>query len=1238
MADPVEDAMRLSQNLQSPSYIKEPDPNRRELTDLGLYSPAAEALRGVKQEKGTPAQFKAMLLKGGVKPDEIKQAKFDETFGSRPSVTRQELRKHFHQNLPKLGTHEFSDDTYDYDPDEGGSGGPKYADYTIPGGKNYREQVLHLPSPKMVKRYHVPQQGPYVPLVDRHTGQEVLHGMYGRMRDEAQRRNAAESNTEAPYRSSHWDDVNNPILHLRMSDRTHRDPGAMKLGKDLHLEELQSDWAQEGRKHGFGGPKIVEDDGGFYAETPSGRRSISFTTPELAQEFARTWGPTTPHGPYVDNTSKWVDLGLKHALMEAAKGGHKNLLITPGEEQAKRYSLAKRLEALDVRDRPGDKAYDIAMKEHGGDWHSPHLVFHDKLEDAVGKEMAQKIREHHGQHTNTGHGPFQREYSGLDLNVGGEGMKGFYDKIVPAALEKLAKKHDPEAKVHLFGHDLGTQKRYVVHDVEDNQPVSNPFETHAEALKWAERNAANWKRKRDDLYRIKSHVVSGPKVHKLEITPKMRESILKGLPAYSEGGEVYADGGAVDEPGAYGEGGVAKLTREEQRHMHVLSHVHPSTWTPDMHARAHQLISKGAKYASGGEIPPGDEIGHEVDQTGMPQSTDLGGLKFPDADAANRMRLRQMRVAKNKVVGNPGNPRTIIKAPPGSNHLPDFATGDINFEDWKQRHERILSPDEIHKAARWYKDVAHQFNQYYPDNPDLARRHRNAWLVAQQNISPGGAMHNVLMQQEQINRGMPKRLWKAGGMPNPTEAARAVLQDQPITAGVGQKIGDFVDAAEGKRVRSWMGNHPEGGDPFVVDVHTARDTGMVDKELLNHLERLGYDKRALKKLKVDMQGTPTATAYENRADWGRALTKHLNEVGWMGRKDWTPAEAQAVGWMGMTKLTRNAEEDSESGLERNLRRLSFEVAPGEGSPWAKKYGQHFAALSPEDKVGLTRHLTERAMEHARNLAGIPLQKLVHGTGAWQRDQNPAAVGQTLATHKGADIAANALGYLLNQTEVWHHRAKPVTANPKGFAVDFIEHGSKHLEDPQKLQDLWEKVMAADPSGLIQGYQPITTAAGERGIRALVDKGGVKTHQSLQSAIAEGGPLHRVAQQLPYDIRLLGHEAEITKARNDWSKDPHGKGYLDRLEQALGRNPRAHLDRARAQLEKDLEAWLAKAKPAQGRARGGRNLTARPPTASDFGPRVARQDGGRVVAPYPEPAKTGKSALQIALEIAAGATR
>jgi len=552
------------------------------------------------------------------------------------------------------------------------------------------------------------------------------------------------------------------------------------------------------------------------------------------------------------------------------------------------------------------------------------------------------------------------------------------------------------------------------------------------------------------------------------------------------------------------------------------------------------------------------------------------GLEFPEHESMQRL------VAKGKrkpEAGKPGNPRTIIPAPEGSN-LPDFVTGDINFNDWTARHEHILSKDEIKHASEWYKRVYPDFQQYQPD-PNKVKKDAKAWLVAQQNISPAGAMNNVLMQKEQMARGVPEHLWTSGGMPNPTAAARAVLQDQPITGGVGQKIADFVDSAEGKPVRSWMGNHPKGGAPFVVDVHTARDTGMVDQELINHLTKLGYDPKKLAKLKIDMAGTPSEAAYENRGDFGRALTDHLKKIGWQGRKDWTPEEAQAVGWMGMTKLTRNADEDSESGLGRNFRRISYEIAPGSGSPWEKKYGSALDALPEDDRYAITHDVGARAAEHAAKLAGMDIHSLVHGTGAWKQYQNPATVAQALSTSKAADIASNALGYMLNQTEVWHNRGKPVTANPKGFGVDFIEHGSNHLADKNNLKDFWQKIMSADESKLLEGYQPITLPTGETGIRALISKSGLKTKEAIENAVRPGSSLHTALSELPFNVNIGAHESEITKAHNDWSKDKNGESYLARLGETLGRDPTRELNSARSQLEAHLENHLDAAHARQG---------------------------------------------------------
>ena len=86
------------------------------------------------------------------------------------------------------------------------------------------------------------------------------------------------------------------------------------------------------------------------------------------------------------------------------------------------------------------------------------------------------------------------QLQGRNVRAGaGEGMKGYYDKILPTQLSKLGKKLDPNAR-------LGTVTA-----------GETPFPA-------------------------------------LEITPLMRQEILRGLPAYAQGGRVgFADGGPLDD-------------------------------------------------------------------------------------------------------------------------------------------------------------------------------------------------------------------------------------------------------------------------------------------------------------------------------------------------------------------------------------------------------------------------------------------------------------------------------------------------------------------------------------------------------------------------------------------------------------------------------------------------------------------------------------------------------------------
>jgi hypothetical protein len=606
----------------------------------------------------------------------------------------------------------------------------------------------------------------------------------------------------------------------------------------------------------------------------------------------------------------------------------------------------------------------------------------------------------------------------------------------------------------------------------------------------------------------------------------------------------------------------------------------------------------------------------------------MGGLEFPAAEAADRLRLKLAREAKMaatgaELPGMPTNERTVITAPDAKvdpvtkkliePQLPNFVVGKLMPQDWIARHEQLLSPEEIKAASNWYNTIYSQFLQHTNGDHDLAKQYMRAWLVAQQNVDVGGAMGNMMLQREQILRGVPEEQMKGAGLPSATVAARRVMQNRPIEEGVGQKISDFVDSAEGKKVRSWMGNDPQGGSPFVVDVHTARDTGMVDDKLKRHLIRLGYDEDAVNALKSDLVGTPTPTQYENRSKFGQELTEHLNKIKWQGRSDWTPEQVQAVGWMGMTKLTADQQEDIVSGLRSAARHLSMEVAPGEGSPWAQKYGDRFSALPPEQRQQITHQVAEDAINRVSQLSGVDIRNIVHGTGGWKTFQNPSTVAQSFASKQGAEIAANMLGHLLQQDEVWSNKIKPPTANPKGFAVDIHASGPHNLGTDEGLRDLWGKIMAVDPttaskSPLFQGYQPIRAADGRPGIRVLIDRGGAGTQKTLESALT---PVKKMLESEPGVFEVQRHEAEITKAINDWKEHPNGEGYRQRLVDLLGRDLPADFDTHGTALEEKFRQAIeaAEGKPAAAAAKPAKAPTkAAKPVKAVFGSLAPDKEG------------------------------
>jgi hypothetical protein len=533
------------------------------------------------------------------------------------------------------------------------------------------------------------------------------------------------------------------------------------------------------------------------------------------------------------------------------------------------------------------------------------------------------------------------------------------------------------------------------------------------------------------------------------------------------------------------------------------------------------------------------------------------GLNFPKEKTDNNTRLHNLRlqnIIDGKAENYPGGPlndRIVINGPEGSD-LPPIAIGNITYKDWEDKI--TLDKNQILEAANWYKKIFSSFEVMAGDDKNLRDTLVKAWLSGQINETPSSALTNVIYIYEQWKRGVPFEDVKGKGLPDPTNNIKSIIYGKEIEKGIGPKISDFIDAGLNKNSRSWMGDSSSGGQPFVVDVHTARDTGLVDQTYLNHLEKLGYI--IPEDIKIDFgKGGITGTKYENRALFGQGLTKYLNETKWMGKSDWKPAEIQAIGWMNLTNMYAEGNQSGDifKALNRNLRRIAMEVDPGEGSPWQITYGEKYNKLDDDKKFTISEKITAKAIEMVNELTGVDFSGNVHGTGGWELYQNPSTVQEAYISKEAAKDAAAKLGFLLNQSEVWVNTAKDLTKNPQHFALDIIEAGDTNLRDSNTLKSLFERIINNDPAQIFRGYQPVVVQ-GEPGIRIIIDKDAISQaikEKRIKKAdvlpyiqeFTKTG-LNEAIKDLDFDVNTYISEVELEKLTNDWIKIKNGQSFID----------------------------------------------------------------------------------------------
>lgn len=513
-----------------------------------FYSHAERVVADKMQGKAAPLQVRGMLLNNGVKPDEMKWSGIDEWLKAQKGpVTKEQVLEQLRQNnvqiqevvkgektparedatklsleadalrdrlhdaleadgisprqagrlVARLENHESLGVLPEAHRDLGQlyldadrratealrmMGKPsdtRYHNYQLPGGADYRELLLTLPAmgTRNVGGKIGPDAGPFA-------GVEAAPNDVGR------------------FQSSHWNEPN-ILAHVRFNTRHDADGNRVLL-----LEEVQSDWHQQGRERGYQGDAekaalakaqeeyeaakrnyneesresenelerqiyVLRDEKQSLANRVydgNGRRRAEISTDERDAALNRIAGiersihviqrqvvaaqarermqaagrevdrlsTSVPDAPFKKN---WHELALRRMVRWAAENGYDKLAWTTGAQQAERYDLSKHIKELAyeaIDDPPG--TYEIIARDHTG----ATVINEDEIplsrvEALVGKELAKKIESGEGEKTGGDYRNW-RKLSGLDLKVGGEGMKGFYDKIIPDYLTKYAKK------------------------------------------------------------------------------------------------------------------------------------------------------------------------------------------------------------------------------------------------------------------------------------------------------------------------------------------------------------------------------------------------------------------------------------------------------------------------------------------------------------------------------------------------------------------------------------------------------------------------------------------------------------------------------------------------------------------------------------------------------------------------------------------------------------------------------
>ncbi len=429
-----------------------------------FVSNAQRAVEGIKQEKATPEQWIAMLKKnGGLKAGEEawlgleewleERAKSKDERGKEISLTKQEV-------LDFIGANKIQIEEVEYE-----SNPQSFEDLKEEYEAMLRDEGYDAAHDAMVDRFGddfdiaFEDLGGELAIANEEAAATLLGSGniinstrldYTTEGLKNKREIALTVPTIEPYNESdevHFSDAGNgrAVAWVRFGETTDSEGNRV-----LVIDEIQSKRHQDGREKGYKSqadktPATMEEltfgeynglttvslrgERFFFKSSTSKDEILDIINKRIADGQLGAANSLVPDAPFEKN---WHELAMKRMLRLAAEEGFDKVAWTTGEQQAERYNMRKQVGSIEVRRDNGE--YNVFTYNTHGDliYEATATMTPEQITETFGKELGGKILAVESGKRET--------ITGENLSFGGEGMKGFYDKMLPSFVSKYTKK------------------------------------------------------------------------------------------------------------------------------------------------------------------------------------------------------------------------------------------------------------------------------------------------------------------------------------------------------------------------------------------------------------------------------------------------------------------------------------------------------------------------------------------------------------------------------------------------------------------------------------------------------------------------------------------------------------------------------------------------------------------------------------------------------------------------------